>query len=100
VNGGHDGVQLDRLAAFGVHQHRGLEGAELAITGDFVLLADEVNPVLRTLRANNIEVTALHSHMLNDEPRLFFMHFWANADAVTLAKGVREALDKTKGKRG
>ena len=75
-------------------------GGKAAITGDFVLLADEVNPVLRALRANNIEVTALHSHMLNDEPRLFFMHFWANADAVTLAKGVREALDKTRAKRG
>jgi hypothetical protein len=75
-------------------------GGKAAITGDFVLLGDEVNPVLRALRANNIEVTALHSHMLNDDPRLFFMHFWANADAVTLAKGVREALDKTKAKRG
>jgi hypothetical protein len=75
-------------------------GGKAAITGDFVLLADEVNSVLRALRANNIEVTALHSHMLTDEPRLFFMHFWANADAVTLAKGVRDALDKTRAKRG
>jgi len=75
-------------------------GGKAAITGDFVLVADEVNPVLRSLRANNIEVTALHSHMLNEEPRVFFMHFWANADAVTLAKAVREALDKTKVKRG
>src|SRR4029450_7765605 len=49
-----------------------------AITGDFVLTADEVNPVLQALQANGIEVTALHNHMLNDEPRLFFMHFWAN----------------------
>ncbi len=75
-------------------------GGKAAITGDFVLVADEVNPVLRSLRANNIEVTALHSHMLKDEPRVFFMHFWANADAVTLAKAVREALDKTKVKHG
>jgi biotin operon repressor len=65
-----------------------------AITGDFVLLAKEVNPVLHTLRENGIEVTALHSHMLYDEPHLFFMHFWANDDAMKLAKGLRAALDK------
>jgi hypothetical protein len=64
-----------------------------AITGDFVLTASEVNPVLRTLRQNGIEVTALHNHMLNDEPRLFFMHFWAIDDAEKLAKGLRAALD-------
>jgi len=75
-------------------------GGKAAITGDFVLLADEVNPVLRALHANGIEVTALHSHMLKDDPRLFFMHFWANADATALARGVREALDRTRGKRG
>jgi uncharacterized protein DUF1259 len=65
-----------------------------AITGDFVLSPMEVNPVIRTLRANGIEVTALHSHMLNEQPRLFFMHFWANDEALKLAKGVRAALDK------
>jgi len=65
-----------------------------AITGDFVLTAKEVNPVLKTLRENGIEVTALHSHMLEDEPRLFFMHFWANDDAQKLARGLRSALDK------
>jgi hypothetical protein len=47
------------------------------------------------LRQNGIEVTALHSHMLMEEPRLFFMHFWANDDAVKLAKGLRTALDQT-----
>jgi Domain of Unknown Function (DUF1259) len=65
-----------------------------AITGDFVLTAGEVNPVLRALRENGIEVTAIHNHMLNDEPRLFFMHFWANDDASKLARGLRAALDK------
>jgi uncharacterized protein DUF1259 len=64
------------------------------ITGDFVLTAQEVNPVLRILRDNGIEVTALHNHMLDDEPRLFFMHFWAHDDAAKLAKGLRSALDK------
>jgi hypothetical protein len=67
-----------------------------AITGDFVLLGTEVNPVIKALAANSISVTSLHSHMLDEEPRLFFMHFWANADAVTLARGLRAALDLTK----
>jgi hypothetical protein len=66
-----------------------------AITGDFVLLGSEVNPVIKVLRQNGIAVTALHSHMLMEEPRLFFMHFWANDDAVKLAKGLRAALDHT-----
>jgi hypothetical protein len=66
-----------------------------AITGDFVLLGSEVNPVMKALRQNGIDVTALHSHMLMEEPRLFFMHFWANDDAVKLAKGLRAALDLT-----
>ena len=69
-------------------------GGKTAITGDFVLTANEVNPVIKALRANGIEVTALHSHMLNEEPRLFFMHFWANDDAIKLAKGLRAALDQ------
>jgi len=66
-----------------------------AITGDFVLLASEVNPVMRALRINGIAVTALHSHMLMEEPRLYFMHFWANDDALKLARGLRSALDAT-----
>ena len=66
-----------------------------AITGDFVLLASEVNKVIKALRQNGIDVTALHSHMLSEEPRLFFMHFWANDDALRLAKGLRSALDQT-----
>jgi len=67
-----------------------------AITGDFVLAANEVNPVLKELREHGIEVTALHNHMLDEEPRLFFMHFWANDDAVKLAQGLRAALAKVK----
>jgi hypothetical protein len=69
-------------------------GGKAAIAGDLVLTAPEVNPVLRTLRDNGIEVTALHNHMLDDQPRLFFMHFWANDDAAKLARGLRSALDK------
>jgi hypothetical protein len=69
-------------------------GGKAAITGDFVLIAKEVNPVLKTLRDNGIEVTALHSHMLEEQPRLFFMHFWANDDVQKLADGLKAALDK------
>ncbi len=69
-------------------------GGKAAITGDFVLIASEVNPVIQALRENGIEVTALHSHMLTDTPRLFFMHFWANDDAVKLARGLSAALAK------
>jgi hypothetical protein len=70
-------------------------GGKAAITGDFVLLAKEVNPVIKALRENGIAVAALHSHMLQEQPRLFFMHFWANDDALRLAKGLRAALDQT-----
>jgi hypothetical protein len=68
-------------------------GGKAAITGDFVLLGSEVNPVIRALRDHGISVTSLHSHMLMEEPRLFFMHFWANDDAIKLAAGLRSALD-------
>ncbi|MBI4491213.1 MAG: DUF1259 domain-containing protein [Chloroflexi bacterium] len=66
-----------------------------AITGDFVLTASEVNAVARTLREHDIEVTALHNHGLTEEPRLFYMHFWAHDDATRLAEGLRAALDQT-----
>lgn len=66
-----------------------------ATTGDFVLTADEVDPVMKALRTANIEVTALHNHMLKDEPRLFFMHFWGTGDATALASGFRDALEQT-----
>jgi hypothetical protein len=66
-----------------------------AITGDFVMTGAEVNRVIRALREHGIQVTALHSHMLEEQPRLFFMHFWANDDAMALARGLRAALDQT-----
>lgn len=67
-----------------------------AIAGDFVITAKEVNPVIRALHEHGIQVTALHSHMLEESPRLFFMHFWANDDALKLATGLKAALDHTK----
>ena len=69
--------------------------SKAAITGDFLVTGDEVNPLIRVLRASDIEVTAIHSHMLDEQPRMFFIHFWANDDAVKLARGIRTALDKT-----
>src|SRR5205823_4161262 len=71
-----------------------------AITGDFVLTGNEVNAVARTLRDNGIEVTALHNHALGDQPRLFYMHFWAVDDPLLLAQGLRAALDQTNSMRG
>jgi hypothetical protein len=92
------GMQLTPVGPMGVAQAIGFQptgGGKAAITGDFVLSANEVNPVIRALRSNGIEVTALHSHMLDEQPRLFFCHFWANDDALKLAKGLRAALDKS-----
>jgi hypothetical protein len=70
-----------------------------AITGDFVLIGSEITPVLKALRENGIEVTALHSHMIDEQPRLYFMHFWANDDAQKLARGLKAALDLVNGKK-
>jgi hypothetical protein len=93
-----NGMQLAPAGPMGVATAIGFQptgGGKAAITGDFVLTGDEVNPVIKALRSNGIEVTAVHSHMLNEQPRLFFMHFWANDDAVKLAQGLRAALDNT-----
>jgi len=67
-------------------------GAKVATTGDFVLVADEVNPVLRELRAHGIQATALHSHMLRENPRLFFMHFWGVGSPEEIGAGLKAAL--------
>jgi len=67
-----------------------------AITGDFVLVDREVNPVARALQQHGIDVTAIHNHGLQDSPRLFYMHFWATDDAVKLAQGLKAALAMTK----
>jgi hypothetical protein len=69
-----------------------LGGGKAAITGDFILVAKEVNPVLRALRKNGIDVTAIHNHMLDDEPRMFFVHFWAHDDLPKLLAGLKAAL--------
>ncbi|HEU0150430.1 MAG TPA: DUF1259 domain-containing protein [Bradyrhizobium sp.] len=98
-----EGMLLTPVAPMGVAIAMNFQptgDGKAAITGDFVLTSDEVNPVIVALRAHGIEVTALHSHMLDEQPRLFFMHFWANDDAVKLAEGLRAALDKTASTKG
>ena len=93
-----NGTQLSPTGPLGVATAIGFQptgDGKAAITGDFVLAGEEVNSVIQVLRSNGIEVTAFHSHMLNEQPRLFFMHFWADDDAVKLARGLRAALDKT-----
>jgi hypothetical protein len=113
VNGGVYQVSVPRAEAirdgsFDVPPSMGLAtainfqptgGGKAAITGDFVMIASEVNAVIKTLGENGIQVTSLHNHLLTEEPRLFFMHFWANDDALKLARGLRAALDKTNSKR-
>jgi hypothetical protein len=77
-----------------------LGGGKAAITGDFILAAKEVNPVLRALRKNNIDVTAIHNHMLDDQPRMFFVHFWAHDDLPKLLTGLKAALAEIAVKKG
>jgi Domain of Unknown Function (DUF1259) len=92
------GMQISPVGPMGVAMAINFQptgGNQAAITGDLVLTEDEVNPVIRELQSNGIEVTALHSHMLAEQPRLFFLHFWANDDALKLAKGLKAALEKT-----
>ena len=92
------GMQISPVGPMGVATAINFQptgNGKAAITGDFVLTANEVNPVIRALRSNDIEVTAVHSHMLDEQPRLFFLHFWANDDAEKLARGLRAAIDKT-----
>ena len=93
-----DSIKMDRMAvpgamgtAIGINfQPTG--GGKAAITGDFVALSTELNPLITALRDNGIEVTAIHNHMVGEEPRAFFVHFWANDDAVKLANGLGAAL--------
>jgi hypothetical protein len=70
------------------------DSENVATTGDFVLTAEEVNPVISELQAHHILVTALHSHMLTEQPRLFFMHFWCVGPTQAVAEGIKSAMDK------
>lgn len=90
-----NGMQLPPAMGMATGINLQMDGTRAATTGDFVLLADEVNPVIKALTENGITVTAIHNHMLNDEPRLFMMHFWAVGDPARIAMGLKAALDKT-----
>jgi hypothetical protein len=95
-----NGVEL--LPAMGVNTALNFQptgDGKAAITGDFVLIGREVNPVAKALREHGIQVTAVHNHALGDNPRLFYMHFWANDDAVKLARGLRAGVDLTNSKK-
>lgn len=66
-----------------------------AVAGDFTMLEGEVAPVLKALIENGIEVVALHNHMVHEQPRIFFLHYWGVGNAIQLAKGLKAAIDKT-----
>ena len=72
-----------------------LDGKNAAINGDFMLRPSELNPVIKVLQANGIEVASIQNHLVDNEPQLVFMHFWAYGDAIRLAKGLRAALERT-----
>ncbi|MEU0738925.1 DUF1259 domain-containing protein [Streptomyces sp. NPDC006134] len=72
-----------------------LGGGRAALSGDVVMVAGEVQSVLAALRRGGIELVELHHHLLTEEPRLFFVHYWAVGDAVRLARAVRTAVDAT-----
>jgi biotin operon repressor len=93
-------VVPDAMGSATAINFQGTGGGKVATTGDFVLIASEVNPVIKALRENGIEVTAVHNHMLSDEPRAFFLHFWANDDAEKVAKGLKAALDQVNVAKG
>ncbi len=106
INGGVYQVAIPRRETIREHMHevppamgvatainfQPLGGKRAAVTGDFVLLPDEVTRVMLMLRAYGIAVTAVHSHMVGEDPRLLFMHFWATGPAVALASELGEAL--------
>jgi len=89
--------EMTLAGAQGVAESITFQGAgsgKVATTGDFVLITEEVNPVISALLDHNIQVTALHSHMLTEQPRLFFMHFWAVGTPESVGQGIKAALDK------
>jgi hypothetical protein len=92
-HGNDQGDDNQNTTRNGSHHTIGHGSANAAVTGDIALLGNQVNPVIKALRANGIYVTALHSHMLDSTPTVLHMHFLATGDAVTLAHGLRAALD-------
>jgi len=97
-----EGTAMELLPAMGVNTALNFQptgDGKAAITGDFVLIDREVAAVAKALRDHGIQVTALHNHGLDDNPRLFYMHFWANDDPLKLARALMAALDQTNSRR-
>jgi hypothetical protein len=102
---GRPGVKMDGVemtASMGLNTWAAFTGTNerAHVAGDVAMTAKEVNPVIRALRRGGIEITAVHNHMLNEEPRIFFLHYWGTGTAEKLAKNVREAFDQAKGPVG
>ena len=91
-----DGVQIRPTLALGSYLAFQKMGSEAMVMGDLVLLHEEVNPVMKQLVEEGIEITALHNHMLHGSPELYFMHFWAVGDAGKIAAGLKAALAELK----
>jgi hypothetical protein len=89
-----DGIEVPASSGMATALNFQVVDNRVAATGDFVMIAEEVNPVVHELEAHGIQVTALHSHMLRENPRLFFMHFWGLDEPTVLAEGLKAALAK------
>jgi hypothetical protein len=89
-----DGMEVPASVGMAIALNFQVVATRVATTGDFVLVGEEVNPVIRELEAHGIQVTALHSHMLRESPRLFFMHFWGLDDPIRIAEGLKAALGR------
>jgi len=89
-----DGVEIPASAGMATALNFQVVQNRVATTGDFVMVAEEVGPVIRELESQGIQVTALHSHMLRETPRLFFMHFWGLDDPARIAQGLKAALSR------
>jgi hypothetical protein len=99
---GRPGVKMDGVemsASIGLNTWAAFAGTNerTHVAGDVAMTAKEVNPVIRALRRGGIEITAVHNHMLNEDPRIFFLHSWGTGPAEKLAETVREAFEQAKG---
>ena len=91
--GSMHGVKV--AGSMGLTTWAAFSGADVlaAVDGDFIMTAEEVQPVLRALRKSGFHIVALHNHMVGETPAFYFTHFWAKGPAAELARGVKSALD-------
>jgi hypothetical protein len=90
---------MELTATMGMNSWIGMIGTEerAHAIGDIAMQGPEVNPVIQTLRRHGIKVVALHNHMLDEDPRIFFLHYWGTGKPQNLAQAFRDALDQLKG---